>query len=32
MLSEVAIADPATFDRLVEIAEKATTAQAAAAR
>jgi large subunit ribosomal protein L20 len=32
MLSEVAIVDPATFDRLVEVAEKATTAQAAAAR
>lgn len=32
MLSEIAIADPATFDRLVEMAEKATTAQAAAAR
>lgn len=31
MLSELAISDPATFDKLVETAEKHTTAQAAAA-
>lgn len=31
MLSELAISDPATFDSLVETAEKHTTAQAAAA-
>lgn len=30
MLSEIAIADPAAFDKLVEIAEEHTTAQAAA--
>jgi large subunit ribosomal protein L20 len=30
MLSEIAIADPTTFDRLVELAEKHTTAHAAA--
>jgi large subunit ribosomal protein L20 len=32
MLSEIAIADPVTFDRLVEMAEKNSTAAAAAAK
>ena len=32
MLSEIAIADAATFDKLVELAEKATTAPAVAAK